>query len=87
MNKKMEQMILQDLGMDVSTIRKSSWEKLDKVPYNRKERPFRPDMFSVTGNIHLIEGREMGMTMVKIHSFFRKVRYELKCLLKHKKSV
>lgn len=61
MNKNMEQMISRDLGMGIQQIRRMSWEKLDKIPRKRLEKPFRPkNLFIVGGNINLAENREMG---------------------------
>lgn len=88
MNKEMEQIISKDLGVDIDQIRKSSWRKLDKIPRKIGEKPFRPqDMFIVSGNINLAEKREMGNLMVEIRSFYRKVMYQTKCLLRHRKNV
>lgn len=88
MKKKMEQMVSKDLGIEIERIRKLSWDELDKFPKKKWEKPFRPkDMFIVGGNINLAENREMGTIGIELRNTYRKVMYEIKCLLMNKKNV
>lgn len=82
----MEEMISRDLGLEINKIRMSSWDELCKIP-KKNEKAFRPeDMFLISGNINLAEKREMGMTMLELRNFYRKVKYNIRCLLKNKKN-
>ena len=68
MNKGMEKMISRDLGMDINTIRESSWSDLLKRP-RRTQKAFRPkNMFLVSGNINLAQNRIMGMHAVNMRN-------------------
>lgn len=78
-------MISRDLGMDINTIRESSWSDLLTRPRHTK-RAFRPkNMFLVSGNINLAQNRIMGMHAVNIRNNYRKGIHEIKCLLKRMK--
>ena len=81
----MEEMISRDLGLEVKKIRTSSWDTLEKIP-GEKGKAFRPkDAFLVGGNINLAEKREMDMTALGLRNFYRKVIYNIKCLLMNRK--
>lgn len=85
MNKGMEQLISKDLNMDISKIRESSWNELTNFPYH-KGRAFRPkNMFLVSGNINLAQNRTMNCYLLNIRNIYRKVSFEIKCLLRHSK--
>ena len=89
MEKQMEQMISEDLGIDIDTIRESSWNELEKRQHKVKklwEPGFRPaNIFLVGGNINLAQGREMGTFWLEIRCKIREVEYKLKCLRKNRK--
>lgn len=86
MDKQMEKIISNDLKMPIEQIRDYSWNKLEKKPYEFKERAFRPKgMFVVGGNINLTLGREMGLTRVGVNERIREVKYRIQCLLKNKR--
>ena len=88
MDKRVEDIISRDTGVQITQIRKSSWETLEKKHYKRLEKVFRPqDMFIIGGNIYLSLKQEMGMTMININELCRRVKYKFKCLLKNKKNV
>lgn len=88
MNKKMEQMISKDLGIEIKKIREKTWGELDKFPRKGIEKSFRPKhMFIVGGNINLAENREMGKISLELRNIYRKVMYQFKCLLKNMKNV
>lgn len=82
MNRKMEQMISKDLGIEIAQIRKESWDKLDKLPKKIGEKSFRPkNLFITGGNINLAENREMGKIGLELRNTYRKAVYKVKCLL------
>ena len=86
MDKQMEKMFAQDLGISVDSIRNASWRELDKLSKRNKERPFRPkNMFVIGGNIHLAQNHTMGMTRINFNDFCREVIYQIRCLTKTKK--
>ena len=85
MNKGMERLISQDLGMDIAQIRESTWCELLNAP-RKNGRAFRPkNMFLVSGNINLAQNRTMGTRLLNIRNIIRKALYEIKCLVRHKR--
>ena len=85
MKESTKNIIVDDLGISSEDIRNMPWKELDKIAMRNKGQPFRPEnFFEVSGNIHLASNETMGLTAVKIHSFFRGVRYKIKCLTMHK---
>ena len=83
MNKGMEKMISRDLGMDINTIRESSWSDLLKRP-RRTQKAFRPkNMFLVKWKYKFSSKSDYGNARRKHEESYRKGIYEIKCLLKH----
>lgn len=82
MDKKMEIIISNDLGISVEKIRDSSWEDLEKMPKKKNEKAFKSqDMFFIDRDIHLSLGREIGMLTITINEVIRKLAYIFKKLI------
>lgn len=85
MKQKLETMITHDLGIQVSEIRKASWNDLERIKRIKKRDLYQPEgMFVVGGNINLAQGKEMDIKDLRLSTMVRRGVYFLKCLRNHK---